>query len=391
MRFIIIPEMKFILCILSFFLTIGSCRKDKIVDITPLISNDLIRFSFNEIPASLQNLIDKNRIIFLGETHYVQEHQEFVSLLLEKYSYDSLIFITESFSAFNWIVDDYVNNKINYLPNCIRFFDNLWFEKIKEINAEGKTRVQAYCMDVNHWKDNFINSVKESEKIRGEQPIFEKIKYLDANSKEYYEALSKLKDQLVTNKESYIQKWGNLWYDRYYQMVDFEISSNAYRRNNEDEKFRELFLYDFVLSIAEKYPHHKIMVDCGMYHAQKQTLMGENIQRLAGYLTQKYPENTASIAFVGMKGERKFHFYDQKAITFDIERETAQNDIIHCIGKVDNDSLTLLNLGDSKYLNKYNITYISGNTINLSPGKQFDALVTFPEIHILRSMNEFDY
>jgi hypothetical protein len=246
-------------------------------------------------------------------------------------------------------------------------------------------------MDVNHWKDNFINSIKESEKILGEQPIFEKIKYLDANSKEYYEALSKLKDQLNTNKDTYLQKWSNLWYSRYNQMIEFEISSNAYRRNNEDEKFRELFLNEFILPIAEKYPNHKIMINCGMYHVQKQTIMGENIQRLAGYMIQKYPDNVASIAFVGIKGERKFHFYDQTSIPFNIEQETVQNDIIHCLGKVDNDSLTFLNLRDSKYLNKYNITYLTGNTLNLAPGKQFDAIITYPEIHILKSMKEFDY
>ena len=263
---------------LLFVLVLSSCVKQEFINPEQIVDQDLITFNHDQIPAELQDVIDTHRILILGETHYVQQHQEFVSTILNNIKEDSLIYVAELFNAFNWMVEDYISGKIDYVPDCVNYFENYTIEKIKDLNRNGKS-AQMYLMDENHWTDNFIYSVSEIEKIIGIIIDFQTIKSMPSDSKAYKNELVRLSSLFETNKSDFVEKYGSIWYERLDQLIKNEIKSSDYR-STYSEDLREHFMVDFLLKIIKQNPNKKIIIDCGMTHAQRETLMGENIPRI---------------------------------------------------------------------------------------------------------------
>jgi hypothetical protein len=247
-----------------------------------------------------------------------------------------------------------------------------------------------YAMDVNHNKDIFISSIKEVEKLKGSIIEFQNIKNLTIDSDEYLFELDSLQIQFENDADSLIQKYGKSWYNRYKQLIEFEKKSSIYR-SSKNESFREEFMLNFILSFIERNPTKKIIINCGMYHAQKQTLVGSDIKRIAYYIFQNFPDETYTISFVGIKGERKSHFYDTNTNSFNLLNETKKHDLIKIIGDKAGAYLSFLSLEDGIFEKNMLVTYTTASTITLSPSKQFNVLISYPEISLLKSMNEFDY
>jgi hypothetical protein len=86
---------------LSALIVLSSCTKERFNKIEPVVERDLIKFENTEIPSKLKEILNSKQILIFGETHYVEEHQEYVSNIIEYLSVDSLIFLTESSNAFN--------------------------------------------------------------------------------------------------------------------------------------------------------------------------------------------------------------------------------------------------------------------------------------------------
>ena len=78
--------------LLTLLILLSSCEKKELPSIQSVVDKDLTKFAKNEIPAGLQNAFDNNRIIIFGETHYVQEHHEYIAYLLENISENDFVF-----------------------------------------------------------------------------------------------------------------------------------------------------------------------------------------------------------------------------------------------------------------------------------------------------------
>lgn len=68
------------LLIIGLLFAVFSCEKDAFLDtaIQEVIRNEIMRFSHSTTPIALQELFDSSNILLFGETHYVQEHQDFM-------------------------------------------------------------------------------------------------------------------------------------------------------------------------------------------------------------------------------------------------------------------------------------------------------------------------
>ncbi|MCP4179850.1 MAG: hypothetical protein GY756_18980, partial [bacterium] len=168
--------MKYLFYVIIIVMSLNSCVTNyKTLD--PVVNKCIVKCHDNKIPSELNKVIKSHKIIILGETHYVQEHQEFIIELLKELQKgkENIVFIQENPNAFNWMLEDYLNGKIDSLPTNIRFFDNYLFENIKAINSGQTKQIGFVYMDVNHGK-SFLASLLESEKIIGNQPEFDEVK-----------------------------------------------------------------------------------------------------------------------------------------------------------------------------------------------------------------------
>ena len=373
------------------FVSAVACNKVNYNKLETAVEEDLVLFSPNEIPGELETLIESKRLVILGETHYVEEHHRYVSLLLDRFGGESLCFINEFSNAYNWMVEDYIRGDIQHLPYAVRLLNHTWLEKIRELNLsrEGEEPISFFLMDVNQWKDDFISSIEESEKFTGEQPIFALIKRLQVDRNAYLYELEDLTEMLEKEAAYYKELWGEKWYNRYRELIALELESCRYRMAP-DENARELFMLDYVQSVLSKYPDCLTFINCGMYHAQKETMMGAEIQRLRALLDEEGYQKISSIAFSGIKGQRKYKFNSDEVIDFNILENTTEKNLMHLIGQKAGDQMSMLLLHSDIYSREMDMTYTAG-ALHVAPGKQFDVLITYPEISILKSINEFSY
>ncbi len=369
----------------------AGCRKAGFDQIEPVVDRDLVTFQGTGIPEELDQVVEKYRILILGKPNFVQEHHDFNQLLLEKYGREGLLFFNEYPNALNWMVEDYVTGAIDYLPTSVRQLNDDWLEKIRDLNGkwEGTPPLKFIFNDVNHSKYDFQNSLKEAERLLGAQKVFTSIRIMKPETDIYARELEDLLGQFQQERESYVDLWGPLWYDRFTRMIEHEIESNRYRTGG-DEDVREQLMVSIVETFLNENPGYRAFINSGMNHAQKEAHMGPEIKRLGGYLQEIYPGELFSIAFIGISGQRKYRFEDVELVEFNILESAGRDDLTKIVGEKAGRMMSLLPLQDPVFSKKMNITYTSG-TIFAPPAGQFDALVTYPEISILESLDEFKY
>jgi len=378
----------FIIILSSYF----SCTTKKKL-LVPVVSKEKIEFAENEIPREIIDNIANKKVVILGETHYVQEHHNFISILIDSLSRKnkSLLFLQELPSAFNWMLEDYLNGEIPNLPSEIKYFDDYLFKNIDRINKRQEKNAKIFFayMDVNHGK-SFLISLSESEKIIGSQTEFDNLKSIPFDSDAYVAELDKINKSLRLNKEKFRLKWGAKWYNRYVKMIEGEVISANYRRTN-DYGSREFFMFDLIKFYSKLYPNSTTIVNCGMYHAQKRTEMGRRQIRIGEMLTKEFTEQTYSIAFIGVKGDTKSGNWYNETTEYDLPHKNRKDDLISIL-HTQSDSLGVyLDLSNSIFSEKTLVSYHNGKAKKVHPANQFDAVILYPKTSILESMNSYEF
>ena len=374
---------------LTVILCCGGCGKVGFDELAPVVRDNLVLFGETEIPGELQGVLGSSNIITLGETCYVQEHHVYVARLFEFLADEGFTFFNEFPHAYSWMVEDYIIGEIQHIPYYIRLYNQVWVEKLREINlAQGPPYpVHLFFMDVNHNLDDFKTSIIESEKILGQQQIFALIKILKVDGTAYYNELLSLKESLEDESGGYLDTWGSKWYYRYLELIDMEIESHLYRTGDSEEK-REEFMRGIIESKKLQHPGLKTMVNCGMDHAQKETMMGTRITRIGAMLEEDHPGETCSIAFVGISGKRKYSDDETETINFNTLESAGKDDIIRIIGEEAGSSMGFLKLEHKIFREEMDATYTAG-AVRVAPGRQFDAIISYPVITVLESLSDF--
>ncbi len=374
--------------ILPIFLFAYSCDTVSIQnmkEVQRLVERDLVRFTPTELPNEIIEASVDATILMIGETHYVQEHHEFVLTILEGVQSTGYRVVANELSqAMSWMAEDYVTGKLDDIPNYIRFFNNHVLEELRENNKGKDEPIVLKFFDANQ-KGAFPFSLDEITKVLGQDPLLNIVDGILVDSEKYLKKLEELDQELTENSNVYINKWGALWFDRILEMTKVEINSIAWRKSNQG-LIREGIMRDNLDRIKDEY--QKVVVNCGMYHAQKSTHMGESINRLAGYYK---PDEVYSIAFSAIKGERKKNFYDENTILFDTIMMAKKRNLIKIIGELAGENMGFVEMTDPQYKETFEVMYLSGVTKQVPPGKQFDAIVTYPTVSLLESMSAFNY
>jgi hypothetical protein len=174
------------------------------------------------------------------------------------------------------------------------------------------------------------------------------------------------------------------------EMVEIEIPSLEFRTSANDD-LRERTIHQIIIKRMTEYPDSKYVINTGMFHAQKMTLMGNHISRIAQYLESDFPGKVYSIAFIGIKGYSKYNFYDENLFSVNLIDDTKKSDLAHVIGSRAGEFLSFLPLTDPFFKEEMNVTYTKSETMQLAPGMQFDAIISYPEISLLKSMTRYNY
>ena len=388
--------MKKNLALLIILIATFSCNKEEpILDgqLKEIIGNELVTFSEKETPTTLQQLYDDSKILIFGESHYVQEHHEFiVSQLQALHDAGYRVIFDELFHCFSWMANDYVKGEIDELPEFILFFHAEILEGIRAFNSTlpDAEKFELRYMDVNHWNSNFVACIEEIEKILGEQAVFESIKVARPDRPIYKTEMANLKTEIESNPAEYISQWGQKWYDRIVEIVEVE-SESAEFRNTDDDPLREGVMVKNIMRDIEKSGNKKALVNTGSSHAQKEIFIGDNIDRIGNLLFAE-ESKTNSIVFFGIKGKKKFKFFEVVHVSFDLSQEVTEDDAMKEMIDLAAGNLFFMPLSNPRFSNTdIKISYRPGRTVIKPIGKQYDAIIAYPEVSVLKSMDVYDW
>ena len=377
---------------MSTFILFISCSEELDDKIVSIIEDDIQLIDNPTDSKGISDLLNENDIVLFGETHYVQEHQEYIVGLLPELSNQSYnIIYQELFHCFTWIIEDYINGEIDELPELIHYFDDTLIRGLKAFNESVPVdaQIKLRYMDVNHWTSNFLRSIEEMEKIIGPISILSNLKNTIPDETDYLSNLISINSLLNNEKQKYQDELGVKWYNRILEMVDIEIKSYNFRTIRNDAQ-REEIMAEIISLGANESPGRKQLINTGMFHAQKEVFMGVKINRLRQLLDKEF-NSVYSLVFIGMRGLYKNTFDGTKKIGFDLAEDVSSNNVIKLIDNIAGNKLSFLPLNNDVFTDEIEISYTPRTKVNAPIGRQFDAIITYPAIKVLESMDVYDY
>ncbi len=327
-------------------------------------------------------------ITIFGETHYVQQHQEFiVEYLKTAYENGTRLFMNEMPNAYGYVIDEYIQGNIDEIPTALRFMENYIIEGLKEFNLQldKNERIHYSGIDMNHWPEALSKTVKILSGLTELSYEILKICKIDFFDENYPAQIKKNLNFIINEKEDLSESMGSRWYGIFHDLFENELYSIEYRNTGSDE-FREKCMYEMINRAAANTDH--AVLNVGMYHAQKQHALGAPVKRLAGMLEESGYDIFCA-AFFPAQGDFKDRFFDTDTYHIDLLKKKGK-DLCAMLVNLAENRMSFLPLKAPLFSEqKIKMSFGRADTAAY-PARIFDALVTYPRGRIPDSMLEFE-
>jgi hypothetical protein len=360
-----------------------------------IVGRDAVFFDPGFPPQPWLEDLAASRVALLGETHYVQQHQEFLILLLARLHAAGFRFILqEDMQATAWAGEEFAMLRSDVLPKEVAAFDKTLLEGIRSFNETlaDVDRIHFVGFDMNNWKGIFPTYLRLFQARFGRVPQLDPLLNAIPDSADYGAALSRLTSELVANQTSIVATIGSARYSQLLDLVDVEGRSLQLRWSFTDAG-RELFIKERVQKAIGDAGGARITINTGMYHAQKEKYMGPTAEFVGTWLAN-HPETYGgdasklrSIVFIGAKGERKSTFNDPNTWTVDIAQEGADNDLTRILGRETDAHYSWLPLTDPVLVDQLMEVNFGKDIRKTRPGRQFDSIILYPAVTVLSSLS----
>jgi hypothetical protein len=360
----------------------------------PVVARDVVLVAAGSVPDALVADLAIARVVLLGETHYVEEHQAFLTTLLAKLHAAGFRFIAvEATHATAWLGDEYVALHTTRLTRDLSLLNRALLDGLRAFNAglAEEDRIHFVGVDVNNWAGNFHDGAEAFQLEFGQVAALQDILMAAPDSAAYDAALAALPARLAADRPTIEAALGGDRYALLASMVDVEIRSRPLRTAY-DGAAREDVIRDLLVPALAAAGTAGVVANLGMYHAQKSTLMGDTPEVVGTWLA-KHPEAYGGdatklrvIAFCGARGYRLWHFYDEEPWSFDVVREDPDMSLTRILSEHAGAQLAYLPLTDPVFERDVAVDY--GHDERVLPiHRQFDAIVLYPTVSVLRSLS----
>jgi len=168
------------------------------------------------------------------------------------------------------------------------------------------------------------------------------------------------------------------------------VRSLTFRRSRDDAA-REAVIRDRILAAAGAAGVAPIVVNTGMFHAQRERQLPPPHEPVGVWLATHPeawgggPTALRTIAFLAARGALPSHFYGASATAFDV-RSTADNDLARILAELAGDRAAFLLLHDPIFDGAPLEVWAAGAKELVQPGRMFDAMVQYPTATVLESL-----
>ena len=370
----------------------GAGRRDAL---RAIVDRDAVWFDASSVPEPLSAAgLAGARVLLLGETHYVQEHQDFlVRLLPSLHAAGFRVLMQEDMHIAAWTGEEYVMQRSDELPREEAALNQTLLEGLRAFNAPlaEADRIHYAGFDMNHWRI-FSAFARRFQDRFGPVPELDSLLATTPDSAEYEAALAQLPAKLGADEASLTATLGAARYAQLQGLVEVETRSLPLRRAM-DGAVREHIIEDLVAAVLAEASPAAVAINTGAFHAQKERWSGPEHEPFGAWLVrtpEQYggdPAALRSVAFLGAKGETQAHFYDTTTTHFDVTVDASEDDLARILAEQAAGRYAWLPFSDAMFANQGIAITWGDAPVVTPPAAQYDALVQYPEVSVLRSLS----
>ncbi len=346
-------------------------------------------------PDALVARLSGARVVLLGEMHYVQEHQDFLAVLLPRLQAAGYRWILqEQMHATAWTGEEYVLLRSDALPVEVAALNQTLLDGVRAMNAglPEAERMHFAGFDMNHGVGLFSHGLLLFQERFGPLSQLDALLATTPDSAQYAAALEALPGVLAADEAAISAAIGADRYAQLVELVDVERRSLPLRRAGDTGAGRELVIRERILAALSRAAGAGVAVNCGRWHAQRAPEMPPWDEPVGTWLA-RHPEAyggdpgaLVSVAFFAARGERRPSYNDPVAVPFDVVTDAPPSDLVRIVAERAGAEGAWLPFQDPVFSGTQMLAN-GGGTINvLRPGAAFDGMVLYPHASVLASM-----
>ncbi len=385
---------KMVILLVGFITTsCSSFSKVPAAELERIVNRDSVPFDVQSIPDEVLDHLASNRVLLVGENHFLREHRELMAeLLRELHARGFRQYLFEWTQAADWLLADYVNEG-GLEPDWIPPHDigGVTLTAIRDFNRTlpENERIRVHAIDV-HLPDyggaeSWVYIIEAMSKhLPNPGPLSKFLQDNHGNPDSHTAQLETLQTELQADRSELITSWGEYWYDTVVEMVEVEMKSipvRAIRESNYDEsvRLREEAIKQLADRRIQSSPHGTV-INFGSTHAQKKRLWGTDIEWLGDFLVHKSEITGGSVITLWVASAHIVSAPGSGNPDFDLT-SSPENELLRVMEQTWPDQIVFLPLDDPIFQDGRIPINSSGEIYVASPQRYFDAFILLPRAH----------
>lgn len=363
-------------------------------ELQPIVQQEAIPFDNQQIPAELIDTLAANKVVLLGENHFLREHREFEAALLpELHARGFRQYLFEWTQAADWLLADFVNDG-GLEPGWTPPHDigGAALTAIRDFNRTlpPEERIQVHGIDV-HLADyggaaSWVVILDALLRHLPDPGPLTAVLQGDHGTAESHQALlAALQAELADGRSALTAAWGEDVYDTIVEMVEVELASlqvRALRGSDYDQSVR--LREEAIQGLSERRIGEipgGTLINMGATHAQKKGLWGtENVAWLGDYLAHQSPAAEGAVFVLWVTPANIKELPDSGTPDFDLSA-SPPNELLRVIHETWPDETIFLPLDDPLFSSSRIPINVSGEIFVSAPAQQFDGVLLLPVAH----------
>ncbi len=360
------------------------------------VRHEAIAFEPRAIPPSVVSILGEHRVVFLGEYHDVREHEQLIGdLAIALHSTGFRQVIIECNQAYDWMVEGYVLGELDDLNSQL---DEMFGYSLRHIRAYNDTipqseKIHVRAGDVDYNAGAFYQSLELLARLTpNAQDINAFLASVSPAQRSHSRAaVQAFIRELQSGASAYHAAWGSRRYEQVLSMARVQLRSFDLQQLWVSDRDQALALREQALktNVDEYLASYgaKTLINFGGKHIQRKQFVGEPIEWLGQYLSERSPyaaRQTFLLFTVPYQGQR---VVDGKVQAFNLSDSTVENELFRAMQSAAPGEASFLSLDDPLFSRTLvPIHYWSGLRMQY-PKQYFDGYLVLPEAHPAISVN----
>lgn len=361
-------------------------------ELTPVVQRDAIPFQGMSIPVEVLDRLASNQLVIIGETHFLQEHREFLATLVrDLHARGFRQLMMELPHMVDWLLRDHARNG-QLFPGWVppaSLVGGL-IEPVREFNltlpADQQFDLRAIDVNLDDYggAGAFLDLLGVlAGHLENPGPVAEFLARPYATASAQTASLTTLQSALAARRTELTASWGTARYGIVAEMVEVELASVRIRDIREDDydrsaKLRENEIKRLADVRLAGYPFRSL-INVGGNHAQKSRFKGTDQEWLGDYLVHRSSAVGGAAIVLSVGAARVVAA--SGATLFDIMNASPANELWRTMHEAWPGQSVFLPLDDPMFLQGGIAVNYEGEIFVTALKKTYDAMLLFPLAH----------